>query len=253
MGRLDGKVALISGGASGIGAATSEVLAREGAAVVVCDIQDQMGQALVARIREAGGKADYLHLDVTSEEAWEGVVADVDRRHARLDILVNNAGIAVASRSITELSMADWRRQQAVNQDGVFLGLKHGIKLMRKAGNGGSVVNLSSVAGLRGTAMMPAYSASKAAVRMLSRSVALECGEARDGIRVNSIHPGVIETPIWRQFAGPDPDYDGAARRSALGVKGVPMDIANTVLWLASDDSRYVTGAEIVVDGGMTA
>jgi NAD(P)-dependent dehydrogenase (short-subunit alcohol dehydrogenase family) len=252
MGRIAGKVALVTGGASGIGAACAETLAREGAAVVVCDIQDDMGRALAARIVDNGGKAEYLPLDVTSEEAWEGVMAEVDRRHGRLDILVNNAGIAVASRSITKVSLAEWRRQTAVNIDGVFLGSKHGLALMRKAGNGGSIINISSTAGLRGSAILACYSTTKGAVCLLSKSVALECADAKDGVRVNSVHPGMIETPIWAFAGNPNLD-DLAATTTPMGVKGLPSDIADAVLWLAGPESRYVTGAEIVVDGGITA
>jgi len=259
MGRVDDKVALVTGGASGIGAACAEVLAREGAAVIVCDIQDDMGRAQAEKIAASGGRAEYLRLDVTQEPEWEAVVAEVERRHGRLDILVNNAGVSIASPSITEMPLADWRRQLAINLDGVFLGHKHGLKLMRKAGNGGSIINMSSTAGLRGTPTLAAYSASKGGVRLLTKAVALECAAARDGVRVNSVHPGMIETPIWSTFpspgsAGGPPDLDAlAALRTPIGVKGLPRDIANAVLWLASEESRYVTGAEIVVDGGLTA
>jgi len=259
MGRVDGKVALVTGAASGIGAACAEALAGEGAAVVLCDVQDEMGGAQAERITAAGGRAAFEHLDVTQEANWERAIAETSRRHGRLDILVNNAGVCVGSPSITDMSLADWRRQLAVNLDGVFLGLKHGLRLMRALGAGGSVINISSTAGLRGTPGLAAYSASKGGVRLLTKSVALECAAARDGIRVNSVHPGMVETPIWNTFgpaaagAGP-PDLDAlAAVRTPMGVKGLPLDIAQAVLWLASDESRYVTGAEVVVDGGLTA
>jgi NAD(P)-dependent dehydrogenase (short-subunit alcohol dehydrogenase family) len=261
MGRVAGKVALITGGASGIGAACAETLAREGAVAVITDVQDAKGAELVAAIEKAGGKARYLHHDVTSEDEWERVVADVEKTEGRLDILVNNAGIGVASPSITVMPLADWRRQQAVNVEGVFLGLKHSIKLMRKAGNGGSIINMSSVAGLRGSAILAAYSATKGAVRLLTKGVAMECATAKDGIRVNSMHPGIIETPIWLQIVGGNaqpgtnapPDLDAMSTTAVpLGVKGLPSDIANGVLWLASDESRYVTGMEMVIDGGLT-
>jgi NAD(P)-dependent dehydrogenase (short-subunit alcohol dehydrogenase family) len=260
MGKLDGKVALVTGGASGIGAACSETLAREGAAVIITDVQDVKGDELVAAIAKAGGKARYLHHDVTSEDAWIEVIASIEKTEGRLDVLVNNAGIAVAALSITQVTLADWRKQQAVNVEGVFLGLKHSLPLMRKAKNGGSIINLSSVAGLKGSPGLASYSASKGAVRLLTKSIALECANFKDGIRVNSMHPGLIETPIWLQIAGlgrpgvnTPPDLDAmSANAVPLGVKGVPQDIANGVLWLASDDSRYVTGAEMVIDGGMT-
>ena len=257
MKRVEGKVALVTGGASGIGAACAATLAREGASVVITDLQDPKGEALA---REIGGGAIFLHHDVTSEEAWIGVVAEVKRAFGRLDILVNNAGIGLSCPSITQMSLADFRRQQAVNVEGVFLGLKHSIPLMREAGNGGSIINMSSVAGLKGTAILAGYCATKGAVRLLTKAVALECADAKDGIRVNSVHPGIIETPIWETIVGMEapgsnspPDLEAmSAMIVPLGVKGLPQDIADGVLWLASSESRYVTGTELVIDGGLT-
>ncbi|MEO9213350.1 MAG: glucose 1-dehydrogenase [Caulobacteraceae bacterium] len=260
MANLDGKVALVTGGASGIGRACAEALARAGALVVITDVQDDKGVALAAGIGRAGGKARYLHHDVTSEEAWVEVVAEVERTHGRLDILVNNAGIAVPCPDITTMELADWRRQQAVNVEGVFLGVKHGLALMRRAGHGGSIVNLSSVAGLKGAPTLAGYSATKGAVRLFTKAVALECAAAKDGVRVNSVHPGIIETPIWESIyngapgANARPDLDALSTAVVpLGHKGEPEDIAAGVLWLAGDESRYVTGAELVIDGGYTA
>ncbi len=259
MGRVEGKVALVTGGASGIGRGCAEVLAREGAVVVISDIQDDKGPGIAAEITAAGGRCEYLHHDVTSEDAWIEVVGEIDRRHGRLDILVNNAGVGVGSASITTMSLADWRRQQAINVEGVFLGIKHGLLLMRKAGNGGSIVNMSSVAGLKGSPGLAAYCATKGAVRLFSKAVALECGQAKDGVRVNSVHPGIIETPIWEGImpggpgANAPPDLDAISTMAVpIGVKGLPADIANGVLWLASEESRYVTGAELVIDGGLS-
>ena len=260
MGRIEGKVALVTGGSSGIGAGCAETLAREGAAVVITDIQDLKGEEMVAAIKKAGGKARFLHHDVTSEAAWEGVIADVEKTEGRLDILVNNAGIGLGSPSITTMSLEDWRRQQAINVEGVFLGIKHSLPLMRKAGHGGSIINMSSVAGLKGSPTLAAYCATKGAVRIFTKSIAMECANMKDGIRVNSVHPGIIETPIWLGIAGisnPEtnapPDLDAmSAMAVPLGVKGLPYDIANGVLWLASDESRYVTGAELVIDGGLS-
>ena len=259
-GRVAGKVALVTGGASGIGRGCAEVLAREGAAVVITDIQDEAGQALAAQITAAGGKARYLRQDTTSEEAWVEVIADIERDEGRLDILVNNAGIAIGAPSITTMTLADWRKQQAVNVEGVFLGTKHGLLLMRKAGHGGSIINMSSVAGLKGSPTLAAYCATKGAVRLFTKAIAMECANAKDGVRVNSVHPGIIETPIWMSILNPDapganapPDLDAmSAMAVPLGVKGLPSDIANGVLWLASDESRYVTGAELVIDGGLS-
>jgi NAD(P)-dependent dehydrogenase (short-subunit alcohol dehydrogenase family) len=259
VGRVEGKVALVTGGASGIGRGCAETLAREGATVVITDIQDDKGPAVVAEIKAAGGKAEYIHHDVTSEDAWIEVVGEIDRRHGRLDILVNNAGIGVGSPSITTMSLADWRRQQAINVEGVFLGIKHSLLLMRKAGNGGSIINMSSVAGLKGSPTLAAYCATKGAVRLFTKAVALECAQVKDGVRVNSVHPGIIETPIWEGImpgaAGSNspPDLDAISTMAVpIGVKGLPADIANGVLWLASEESRYVTGAELVIDGGLS-
>ncbi len=260
MARLDGRVALVTGAASGIGAACAQVLAKAGAAVVLTDLQDAKGRALADEITAAGGNARYLHHDVTSEEEWAQVIADVKATHGRLDVLVNNAGIGLGAVSITDMSLADFRRQQAINVEGVFLGIKHGLKLMREAKNGGSIVNMSSVAGLKGAPTLAGYCATKGAVRLMTKAVALECGAARDGVRVNSVHPGIIETPIWLTVmptgepgANAPPDLDAiSAMAVPLGVKGVPDDIAQGVLWLASDDSRYVTGTELVIDGGLS-
>ncbi|HUZ12225.1 MAG TPA: glucose 1-dehydrogenase [Caulobacteraceae bacterium] len=260
MGRVEGKVALVTGGASGIGAGCAEALAREGARVVISDIQDVKGAEVVAAIEKAGGRARFVRHDVTSEDAWLGVVADIERQEGRLDILVNNAGIGLGSASITTMTLEDWRRQQAINVEGVFLGIKHSLPLMRKAGHGGSIVNMSSVAGLKGSPTLAAYCATKGAVRLFTKSIAMECANAKDGVRVNSVHPGIIETPIWLGIAGvgptganAPPDLDAmSAMAVPLGVKGLPSDIANGVLWLASDESRYVTGAELVIDGGLS-
>jgi NAD(P)-dependent dehydrogenase (short-subunit alcohol dehydrogenase family) len=257
MKHLTDKIAIVTGGASGIGAACARRLAAEGATVVITDVQDPMGETLAT---ELGAPAVYLHHDVTSEDAWIEVIAMVKRDFGRLDILVNNAGIGLGAASITQMSLADFRRQQAVNVDGVFLGCKHALPLMREAGHGGSIVNMSSVAGLKGSPTLAGYSATKGAVRLFTKAVALECGAAKDGVRVNSVHPGIIETPIWRSVINPGapganapPDLDAlSAMAVPLGFKGLPEDIANAVFWLASDESRYVTGAELVVDGGLS-
>jgi len=254
-GRVAGKVALVTGGASGIGAGCAEKLAAEGAAVVITDLQDVKGEETAAAIAKAGGRARYLHHDVTDEAAWAGVIADIAGHEGRLDILVNNAGIGLGG-SILDMTLETWRRQTAVNLDGVFLGVKHSIPLMRRGG-GGSIVNMSSVAGLKGSANLAGYCATKGGVRLFTKSVAMECSNAKDGIRVNSVHPGIIETPIWLTVAptgtNAPPDLDAISQMAVpLGVKGYPEDIANGVLWLASDESRYVTGAELVIDGGLS-
>jgi NAD(P)-dependent dehydrogenase (short-subunit alcohol dehydrogenase family) len=255
MGQVDGKTALVTGGASGIGAATARVLAREGARVMITDLDDTGGQALADAI---GGV--YIHHDVTDEDGWKHVVAETERRFGRLDIVVANAGIGIMGPAI-EMSLADWRRQMAINVDGVFLTVKYTIPLMRKSGDGGSIIMLSSVAGLRGSAGLAGYSASKGAVRLFAKSMALECAQAGDRIRVNSVHPGIIATPIWAKLpAGgqrggntPLDPHRIAAASVPLGVASEPEEIANGILFLASDASRHVTGSELVIDGGMTA
>jgi NAD(P)-dependent dehydrogenase (short-subunit alcohol dehydrogenase family) len=257
MGRVDGKVALVTGGASGIGRGCAEALTREGARVVIADIQDQLGKEAAAGLKGA----TYMHLDVTNEAEWTAVCESIDEKFERLDILVNNAGIGIGSLSITTMPIEDFRRQQAVNVDGVFLGMKHALPIMRKAGHGGSIINMSSVAGFKGSPMLAGYCATKGAVRLLTKAVALECANFKDGVRVNSVHPGIIETPIWLGIAGtmtpgsnvPIDLDERAAANVPLGVKGYPADIANAVLWLASEESRYVTGTELVVDGGLCA
>ncbi|MBK1658553.1 glucose 1-dehydrogenase [Paracraurococcus ruber] len=266
MGQVQGKVALVTGAAAGIGAAIATTLGREGARVVLTDLDDARGEATAGAIRAAGGDALYLHQDVTDEARWQDVMAEIESRHGRLDVLVANAGIAIIA-PIIGMSLADWRRQTAVNIDGVFLSAKHGIPLMRKPGagkpaSGGSIVMISSVAGLRGSAGLAGYSATKGAVRLFAKSVALECAGARDGIRCNSIHPGIIETAIWEKM----PAGANDARRNApldpraiaeatvpTGQLGTPQDVANAVLFLASDASSYVNGSEIVVDAGLMA
>ena len=262
MAQVQGKVALVTGAASGIGAACAETLAREGARVVLTDLDEAGGEAVAGRIRSGGGEAVFLRQDVTDEARWAEVVAEAERRFGRLDVLVSNAGIAVMV-PLLEMSLADWRRQMAVNVDGVFLSVKHCIPAMRRSG-GGSIVLLSSVAGLRGSAGLAAYSASKGAVRLFAKSVALECAGARDNIRCNSVHPGIIETAIWTKMPvesavrgdGRNAPLDPrsiAAASVPTGVLGQPQDVADGVLFLASDQSRYVNGSELVIDGGQTA
>jgi NAD(P)-dependent dehydrogenase (short-subunit alcohol dehydrogenase family) len=258
MGQVSGKVAIVTGGASGIGEACAETLAREGASVLITDIDDQLGKAVVARIAKSGGKAHYLHHDVRDEGAWLGVVADAETRFGRLDIMVANAGIGVAA-PIETMTLADWQRQQAINLDGVFLSIKHAIPALRRAG-GGSIVLMSSIAGLRGAPGLAAYSATKGGVRLLAKSVALE--HAHDNIRCNSVHPGIIATPIWgkiptgaegnRRNAPIDPVERSAAMTPLVRV-GEAQDIANGVLFLCTDASNYMTGQELVIDGGITA
>ncbi len=260
-GQVEGKVALVTGGASGIGAACAELLAKEGAFVALTDVDELRGPEVVAAIKKAGGEAFFLQQDVTSEARWVEVVAEVEKRFGRLDILVSNAGIGIMVPSITEMSLEDWRRQTAINLDGVFLSVKHCLPLMRKRG-GGSIVMTSSLAGLRGAPGLAGYCATKGGVRLFAKAVAMECASAGDGIRVNSIHPGIIDTPIWGkipteatgrgQNAPIDPE-ERAKLATPLGRAGHASEIAAGVLYLASDASSYMTGSELVIDGGMFA
>jgi NAD(P)-dependent dehydrogenase (short-subunit alcohol dehydrogenase family) len=259
-GQVEGKVALVTGGASGIGAAVAELLAQEGASVVISDVDELKGPELAAALGRAGHDAIFLHQDVTSETRWADVAAEIERRFGRLDILVSNAGIGILVPSIVAMSLDDWRRQTAVNLDGVFLSVKYCLPLMRKRG-GGSVIMMSSLAGLRGSATLAGYSATKGGVRLFAKAIAMECAAAGDGIRVNSVHPGIIDTPIWRkdsmgapsgQNAPVDPE-ELARLATPLGRAGHARDVANGVLYLASDASSYVTGTELVIDGGMFA
>jgi NAD(P)-dependent dehydrogenase (short-subunit alcohol dehydrogenase family) len=237
------------------------LLAQEGATVIATDIDDLRGPEVVGRITKAGGEADFLEQDVTSEGRWVEVVAEVERRFGRLDIMVSNAGIGIAVPSIVDMTLADWRKQTAINLDGVFLSVKYCLPLMRKHG-GGSIVMMSSLAGLRGSQTLAGYCATKGGVRLFAKSIAMECASFGDGIRVNSVHPGVIDTPIWGKIptsasgnmgnAPIDPE-ERAKLTTPLGYAGQARDIANGVLYLASDASRYMTGAELVIDGGMNA
>lgn len=257
--RIDGKVALVTGAAAGIGAACARALAGAGAKVAVTDIDAAGGTALVEAIRAAGGEAMFLAQDVTSEARWGEVVAEIEARFGRLDITVANAGIAIGG-PIEAMSLKDWQRQQAINLDGVFLSVRHSIAPMRRVG-GGSIVLLSSVAGLRGAAGLAGYCATKGGVRLFAKAAAVEL--AADRIRVNSVHPGIIDTAIWGKMATDtsperrnapviDPN-DRVATMVPAGVIGTPQDVAGCVLFLCGPAAGYVTGAELVVDGGMVA
>ncbi len=252
MGRVQGKIAIVTGAASdpGLGHETALTLAREGAKLVVTDVDFAGAEACAAKIRAAGGEAIALHHDVTDEEAWKTVIAKTLETFGRLDVLVNNAGIAVL-KPLEELSLADWNRQISVNLTSVFLGCKYAAAPMRAAG-GGSIVNLSSVLGLIGLPGCTAYGASKGGVRLMTKSVAVDLGKSN--IRCNSVHPGVIWTNMQAGARGGSREIaDASAVNMPLGRVGEAHDIANCVLFLASDESGYVTGTEFTVDGGMTA
>jgi cyclopentanol dehydrogenase len=250
MGRLDGKVALISGGARGQGATEARLFVREGAKVVIGDILDAEGQQVAAELRATGCEATYVHLDVTSERDWRAAVETAVRQYGRLQVLVNNAGIIIR-KSIEDTSVEDWDRTQAVNVKGVFLGTKYAIPAMRQAG-GGSIINISSIAGLVGSTYgSAAYIASKGAVRLFTKATAIQ--HAKDHIRCNSIHPGPVDTPMIRQTLEDQAFLAERLRRIPLGRIGKVEDVAYGALYLASDESSYVTGSELVIDGGWTA
>ncbi|WP_309890910.1 glucose 1-dehydrogenase [Archangium sp.] len=252
-GRVEGKVALVTGAASGLGKAAARMLAREGARVVVTDRNEAGAKEVAGTMGEA---ARAYKLDVTQEADWVRVVDDTLATFGRLDVVVNNAGIGVA-KDIESISLEEWRVVHAVNLDGVFLGCKHAIRGMRQCGAKGSIINISSVAGLVGVENLPAYCSSKGGVRLLSKSVALHCARKGYGIRCNSVHPTFIETPMVDGLAsmmgGMEAGKARLARMIPLGHIGEPDDIAYAVLYLASDESKLMTGSEFVVDGGTTA
>lgn len=247
MGRLDGKVALVSGAARGMGECEARLFVREGAKVVLGDVLDEIGQQVAADLTRQGGAATYAHLDVTTESQWQQAVATAESLYGKLDILVNNAGI-VRMAPLDETSLDAWNEVININQTGVFLGMKHAIPAMRRAG-GGSIINISSVAGLVGLPNIPAYQASKGAMRLLTKNAAVQY--AKDKIRVNSIHPGRIETPMTANLT---PERRAMVLDlTPLGRDGKPEEVAYGVLYLACDESSFVTGAELVIDGGFTA
>ncbi|MFD0849738.1 SDR family NAD(P)-dependent oxidoreductase [Sphingosinicella xenopeptidilytica] len=254
MGQLSGKVALVTGAGQGLGEAIAALFAAEGATVVLSDLTTQRCESGVEAIRKQGGKAVAYGLDVTSETQWNDTIALIEKEYGRLDVLVNNAGMSFSA-SIEDTSFENWKLMQAVNLDSVFLGCKAGISLMKRTG--GSIVNLSSVWGLVGQGEMTAYNASKAGVWLLTKSVAIHCGAKRYNIRVNSIHPGFIETPMLWNFLDNSGDPEGMRKAAVdlhpIGNLGTPDDIAQGALYLASDASKFVTGTELVIDGGYTA
>ena len=255
MARVEGKVALVTGGASGIGRAAALLLAAEGAKVALSDVQDDKGASVAGEIEAAGGRALYFHHDVSDEAHWEEVVAALEGALGPLDILVNNAGVGSGLATVDEMTLEHWRQVMAVNLDGVFLGVKHGIRAMKRSGNGGSIINISLILGKVGMAQTGAYSASKGGVKLLTKTAALECARDRSNIRVNSIHPGFIRTPM---VEGGIEKLGKAFEKAVLEMQptremGRPDDIAQGILHLASAASRFMTGSELVIDGGFTA
>ncbi|MGA9770560.1 MAG: glucose 1-dehydrogenase [Blastocatellia bacterium] len=260
-GRVAGKVALVTGAASGIGKATAIALAREGAKVAVTDLNAAGARMSADEIISKAGNALSYSLDVTSETDWERVLDNLFETWGRLDILVNNAGISFA-KPVSEMTLSEWQRVMAVNLDGVFLGTKHGVSAMRK-GTGGSIINVASASGLKASAGASAYCASKAAVRMFSKAVALECAQNDDRIRVNTVFPSGVISPMWESMpfwqelkakAGSD-EAAWKVMSQAVPLKrfAEPEEIAHAILYLATDEAGFVTGADFVIDGGFTA
>ncbi len=254
--RLEDKVALITGAAAalpgelmGFGGAAAHLFVREGAKVVITDLQDELGERSAAAMREAGGDVQYRHLDVTSASQWTEAIEATVSACGKLDVLVNNAGISVAAR-VEDMSEAEWDAELSVHAKGVFLGTRAAIPAMR-AGGGGSIINISSIMGIVGSPTSPAYSAAKGAIRIFTKSTALQY--ARENIRVNSVHPGYADTPLTREVFAPPEVREALQRQTPMHRLGTAEDIAWGIVYLASDESAFVTGSELVIDGGMTA
>lgn len=256
MKRLEGKITLVTGAGAGLGEATAKRFAEEGAQVIATDINETAAQRVAADIRESGGLATAFKQDVTDEALWESLLQDVVREFGALHVLVNNAGIVIPG-SAESATLDDWRKTQAVNGESVFLGTQAAIKVMKESG--GSIINISSIEGIVGEANAAAYNFSKGGVRIFSKSSALHCAQQGYPIRVNSVHPGFILTAMVRDGIASMPQeiqdemHARLAREIPMGgTMGEPVDIANGCLFLASDESKYMTGAELVIDGGYT-
>jgi 3(or 17)beta-hydroxysteroid dehydrogenase len=256
MNRVQDKVAIITGGALGIGKACAIRLAKEGAKVVVTDIKEDEGRKVVEEIKSAGGDAIFIRHDVVCEDDWQQVISTTLRTYGKLDVLVNNAGVGKTT-NVEEATLEDWRFLMSINLDGVFLGTKYSIEAMKQSGKGGSIINMSSILGIVGEATAASYNASKGGVRIFTKSAALHCARSGYNIRVNSVHPGYIITPMVQTVMEASGDADamqkGLEGLHPMGHLGEPDDIAYGVLYLASDESKFVTGTELVIDGGYTA
>lgn len=254
MGRVEGKVAVVTGGALGIGKATCLLLAKEDAQVAVTDILDKEGEEVVKKIKNNGGVALFWHLDVSNEKEVQKTFADINNKFGKIDVLVNNAGIAGVSKPTHEITEEEWDQVMAVNVKGVFFCTKHVIPFMKKTGDG-SIINLSSIYGIVSSPDVPPYHASKGAVRIMTKTDAFLY--AKDKIRVNSVHPGFIWTPMVENYAKSQGNVEEVRKMldslHPIGHVGEPDDIAYGILYLASDESKFVTGSELVIDGGYTA
>jgi 3(or 17)beta-hydroxysteroid dehydrogenase len=253
MDRLKGKVAIVTGAASGMGKSISMIFAREGAKVTLADINEKDGKQACEAIIKAGGDAIFTKLDVTNENQWKDCVKKTVEKFGKLTTLVNCAGIFFG-KSIEEMTYAEWKRVIAINLDGVFLGIKYSVGAIKNSG-GGSIINMSSAGGIVGTVDSSPYNASKGGVRLLTKAAAMEFSKTGHNynIRVNSVHPGVIKTPMTEWIQRGDEGSDAIVKEQPIGYLGEPEDVAYGVLYLASDEGRYLTGSELVIDGGWTA
>lgn len=252
--RLAGKVALITGGASGLGANFAELMVREGGRVMLADINEQLGRDVAGKLGSAAG---FVKLDVTSEDEWKAAIAATVAKFGALHVLLNSAGIGL-TKTVEEIELAEWRKVHAIDLDGVFLGCKHGVAEIKKhtATLGGSIINISSIAGIIAGANMAAYNSAKAGVRLLSKSVALHCAKSGYNIRCNSVHPTFIDTPILdrhRKRFGDEVMRQKFGRQIPIGRLGRPDEVGWGLVYLASDESSFMTGAELVLDGGISA
>jgi len=255
MKRLQGKVGIITGAVRGIGRATAERFCEEGAIVIVADINQVAGQQVAKTL---GEPTSFFQLDVREKGQWHSLMSEVTKEYGKLDILVNNAGIlsTTSRQSVEDVNLEEWRSVQSVNVEGVFLGCQAAVKVMKSGG--GAIVNLSSVAGLIASPGILAYGASKGAVRQLTKSIAVDCARKGYGIRCNSVHPGLIDTDMGQNSmhmggGNPEENYRNRVALTPMGEAGSPIDIANGIVFLASEEARHVTGAELVIDGGLTA
>jgi 3(or 17)beta-hydroxysteroid dehydrogenase len=254
--RLQDKITLITGAGNGIGEATARRFAEEGAIVIVADINEASAQRVAAEIAAGGGRAEAHKQDVADEALWETLVAGIVGKHGRLDVLVNNAGIAIAG-NLEDTSLDDWRKTQAINGEGVFMGTRAAVAVMKE--HGGSIINISSIEGIVGEPNAAAYNYSKGGVRIFTKSAALHCAAQGYPIRVNSVHPGFILTAMVEEGISSLPEeqakamFERVLNGIPLGAMGEPLDIANGCLFLASEESRYMTGSELIIDGGYTA
>ena len=255
MNRLQDKVAIVTGGSLGLGKAQALLMASEGANIVVTDVKETDGREVVDEIKSKNGKAIFIKHDVAEEKDWKTVMEHAVEKFGKVDIVVNNAGVALA-KNVEDTTLEEWRWLMSINLDGVYLGTKYGILSMKKSG-GGSIINLSSIEGLIGDPNLAAYNASKGGVRIFTKSAALYCAQKRYNIRINSVHPGYIWTPMVENFLKSQGDVEKGRKAldqlHPIGHVGEPYDIAYGVLYLASDESKFVTGTELVIDGGYTA